>query len=101
MSAQLTVNSLVLCKLSISSIRSRTESNRSSNPSSSTTSRAAWRISIESGLISWLIYDEDCQGTSLAIMDEELTSIEIMLALSSSRISLSERAQRERMKQTF
>jgi len=36
-----TVNSLVLCKLSISSILSLTDSSFSSKPSSSTTSRAA------------------------------------------------------------
>ena len=45
----LTVSSRVRCKLSIASMRSRTLSSRSSNPSSSTTSRAARRINIESG----------------------------------------------------
>ena len=49
----LTVNSLVLCKLSISSILSLTDSSFSSKPSSSTTSRAAWRINNESGRTLW------------------------------------------------
>lgn len=51
-----TVNSLVLCRLSISSTLSLTLSNESSNPSSSTTSRAARRSNSESGVTSWLIY---------------------------------------------
>jgi len=50
-----TVNSLVLCKLSISSILFLTDSSFSSKPSSSTTSRAAWRISNESGRTLWLM----------------------------------------------
>lgn len=48
-----TVSSLVLCKLSISSILARTLSKESSNPSSSTISIAACRISIESGRTRW------------------------------------------------
>src|SRR6202011_491946 len=50
-----TVSSHVRCKLSISSTRARTLSSNSSKPSSSTTCRAAWRMSIESGRTSWWI----------------------------------------------
>ena len=70
-------------------MRSRTESNSSSKPSSSTTSLAAWRINVESGLTSWLIYDKNQEGLSIMFMREELTSMEIMLDLSSSEIMLS------------
>lgn len=52
----LSMTSLVLCKLSMSSIRPRTLSSKSSNPSSETIDRIALSVTCESGRTWWLIY---------------------------------------------